>query len=255
MIYITGDTHANFLRFSNHQFPDQRMMTKNDCVIICGDFGGVWKDTPEERYWLDWLDDKPFTTLYVDGNHENFDRYYSNEFQDVKYCGGNAQRIRSSIFHLKRGEVFRIQGKRFFAFGGASSHDIRDGILDIDDFDSEAEFRRVHRRMRIAGKQFRVNHYSWWAQEMASDEEMRHGVEMLAANGNAVDYVITHCLPQEVAATFSMGLYKSDTLTMYFNKLLQDGLSFDKWYCGHYHVNRRIMGKFNILYDNIERIL
>ena len=26
----------------------------------------------EERHWLDWLEAKPFTTLFVSGNHENF---------------------------------------------------------------------------------------------------------------------------------------------------------------------------------------
>ena len=42
MIYITGDTHADFIRFSTDKFPIQKGMTKNDYVIICGDFGGVW---------------------------------------------------------------------------------------------------------------------------------------------------------------------------------------------------------------------
>jgi len=37
MIYITGDTHSNFTRFT-----EDNEMTKNDYVIICGDFGGVW---------------------------------------------------------------------------------------------------------------------------------------------------------------------------------------------------------------------
>ena len=38
MIYITGDTHAEFKRFSKKVFD----ATENDYVIICGDFGGVW---------------------------------------------------------------------------------------------------------------------------------------------------------------------------------------------------------------------
>lgn len=49
-------------------------MNRDDCTIICGDFGGLWADTPAEAYWLDCLEEKPFTTLFVDGNHENFDR-------------------------------------------------------------------------------------------------------------------------------------------------------------------------------------
>ena len=42
MIYLTGDTHSDFARFSTDKFQIQKEMTKNDYVIICGDFGGVW---------------------------------------------------------------------------------------------------------------------------------------------------------------------------------------------------------------------
>ena len=71
--------HANFRKFSSRRFKAQKQMTRDDFVIVCGDFGGIWKDDERERYWLNWLAQKPFTLLFVDGNHENFDRLYSNE--------------------------------------------------------------------------------------------------------------------------------------------------------------------------------
>lgn len=80
MIYITGDCHSNFERFNPRNFSEQKEMTKDDYVIICGDFGGVWNKDGEskmETSALDWLDGKAFTTLFVDGNHENFDRLYA----------------------------------------------------------------------------------------------------------------------------------------------------------------------------------
>ena len=101
---------------------------------MCGDFG-IWHDNAEERYWLKWLNNKPFTTVFVDGNHENFDRLYSDEFPIVDFHGGKAHKIRDNIYHLMRGYVFEFDGKRFFCLGGASSHDISDGILDRADFD------------------------------------------------------------------------------------------------------------------------
>ncbi|HIQ82616.1 MAG TPA: metallophosphoesterase, partial [Candidatus Pullichristensenella stercorigallinarum] len=159
MIYITGDTHGDFLRFNTSAFPEQRQMTKDDCVIICGDFGGVWRQraNPDENYWLNWLSsEKSFTTLFVDGNHENFARLNSDEFEIVDFCGGRARKIRENIFHLLRGQVYDIQGARFFAFGGASSHDIEDGILDPAAFASEAAFKLEYRRWRKAGRMFRV---------------------------------------------------------------------------------------------------
>ena len=74
MIYITGDTHGGFQRFGMKYFPNQKTMCREDYAIIAGDFGGLWDDSPRETYWLDWLEERPFTTLFVDGNHENFDR-------------------------------------------------------------------------------------------------------------------------------------------------------------------------------------
>ena len=254
MIYVTGDTHGDFRRLSTSRFPKQKSMTRNDFVIICGDFGGVWNDSPEERYWLNWLNDKPFTTLFVDGNHENHVRLRT-EFPIQKFAGGDIRLIRSNIFYLQRGEVYEIDGKKFFCFGGASSHDIRDGIVDPNEFPSEEALKRELWWRRMTGQQYRVKGVSWWPEELPSDEEMQHGIEVLESNGNRVDYVITHCLPQEVASVFSMGLYQSDRLTMYFNKLLHDGLQFERWFCGHYHVDRRVMGKFDILYESIVRIM
>lgn len=81
MIYATGDTHGNFQRFAPEHFPEQVGMTKEDYMIICGDFGGVWDGGKKEERNLDWLEDLPFTTLFISGNHENFDllRKYPTE--------------------------------------------------------------------------------------------------------------------------------------------------------------------------------
>ena len=53
MIYITGDTHGPApiglysvdgfgSRLNKDFFPEQKEMTRDDFVIICGDFGGIW---------------------------------------------------------------------------------------------------------------------------------------------------------------------------------------------------------------------
>ena len=127
MIFVTGDTHGDWMtRLNSHSFPEGVGLTNDDYVIICGDFG-LWHDTKEERHNLEWLDNKPFTTLFVCGNHENYDRLY--EYPVEEWNGGKIHKIRDSVFHLMRGQVFDIQGKRFFTFGGASSHDVQDGIF------------------------------------------------------------------------------------------------------------------------------
>lgn len=72
-VYVTGDTHGDWMsRLKTSSFPEQKEMTKDDYVIILGDFG-LWDNSKREKYNLDWLEDKPFTTLFVSGNHENYD--------------------------------------------------------------------------------------------------------------------------------------------------------------------------------------
>ena len=180
MIYITGDTHGDWMsRLNVHAFPEQKEMTKNDYVIICGDFG-IWNDTKQERYNLDWLEDKPFTTLFVDGNHENMDRLYAMSV--LEWHGGKVHFIRPSVIHLMRGQVFNIEGKTFWTFGGASSHDIRDGILEIDD-------PRLRKWRYDYNKMYRVNHISWWKEELPSETEMEEGRKNLENINNKANFM------------------------------------------------------------------
>ena len=85
MIYITGNTHSDFSRFTEENFQIQSEMTKDDYIIICGDFGGVWtfeEESSREKELLDWLGNKNFTTLFVDGNHENYTRLYNYPIEE-----------------------------------------------------------------------------------------------------------------------------------------------------------------------------
>lgn len=251
MVYITGDTHADWKRFTMSEFPEQKELTRDDFVIVCGDFG-IWHKNKKEAWWFDWFSERNFTVLFVDGNHENFDRLYGDEFDVVDFYGGKAHKIRDNLYHLMRGYVFEFCGKKFFTFGGASSHDIHDGILDPADFESEEEFKRVYNEWRDDGKMFRVNHVSWWEQELPNHAEMQRGVEALAAHNNEVDFVVTHCLPQNIASM--LGFYTPDKLTRYFDSLLDAGLKFKRFYCGHYHICKNI-DQYTILYENIERVV
>ena len=252
MVYVTGDCHADFKRFSTENFKDQTEMTRDDYVIVCGDFGGVWCDSSEERWWLNWLEEMPFTLLFVDGNHENFDRLYSDEFEAVDFHGGKAHKIRDNVYHLMRGYIFEIEGKKFFAFGGASSHDISDGILDESDFSSYRSFLKKVRQMEDENKMFRINHLSWWKEELPTQQEMNFGLQTLLENNNSVDYVITHCCPQSIASI--CGFREPDVLTKYFNDIDRK-IEFKKWFFGHYHNDIQILDKYVMLYHQIERIL
>ena len=88
---------------------------------------------------------------------------------------------------------------------------------------------------------------------MPSEDEMKFGLETLRNNGNKVDYIVSHCCPQEVASLFSHGFYKPDKLTDYFNTVART-TEFSKWFFGHYHNNKQILDKFIMLYEQIVRV-
>lgn len=255
MIFVTGDTHADFGRFATKAWREQKKLTRDDYVIVCGDFGGVWDfafSSKQEKNALTWLAQKTFTILFCDGNHENFDRLAS-DFPVVDFCGGKAHQIADNIYHLMRGYVFTIDGYKFFVFGGASSHDIDDGVLDPKDWGGIERVGEVWRKNARRGLMQRIKYISWWEQELPSEEEKERGIQELAKHNFEVDFVISHCLPQDVATM--AGFCQPDDLTMYFNDLITvHNLKFRRWHCGHYHRTETLMGKFNIHYEDIERI-
>lgn len=221
MIYVTGDTHANIdiSKLNMDKFPQQKGLTKNDYLIICGDFGLVWDGSRREMWWQDWLSDKNFTTLWVDGNHENFDILY--EFPLMDKFGGKVREIAPDIYHLDRGQVLTIDGKKIFVMGGARSTD----------------------------KECRIEHISWWKQEMPSQEEMEHAISSLDKAGWSVDYVITHCAPRSVQKLIA-DWYENDPMVSFLERVYAD-LNFKKWYFGHYHIDKQLNEQFVALYNKV----
>ncbi len=221
MIYITGDTHIpiDIQKLSAKRFPQQKEMTKNDYVIICGDFGGVWDGSSEEKYWIKWLKSKNFTTLFIDGNHENFDMLY--RLPTEKFCGGTVHKIDDGIYHLIRGEVYTIDEKRFFVFGGASSHD----------------------------KEYRKEGKNWWEKEMPTEEEYKKAEKNLIKNGFCFDYVITHAAPTSVQREV-FPHYEENELTSFLDKV-RDITTFQRWFFGHYHKDQDVFPSFTAIFERI----
>lgn len=254
MIYITGDCHSDFRRFSTDIFPEQKEMTKDDTVIILGDFGGVWyqedsKYIKKENYWLDWLENKSFTTVFVCGNHENFNRLYSYPIKE--WNGGSVHEIRPHVLHLMRGEIFTIEDNKFFAFGGASSHDISDGILDYEDPNWKDKAKALDKQGKYM---YRVKGLSWWEQELPTEEEMENGRKNLAAHGNKMDFLLTHSpSTSQIYLLGGKGLYEPDRLTNYLEDIRAEA-EYKKHFMGHMHLNKAINDKDIVLYEQIIRI-
>lgn len=251
MIYVTGDCHGDWRRLC-YSLLGAKTTVENDFIIVCGDFG-IWCKTEQEMWELSRLACNPYTILFVDGNHENFDRLYSDEFEVVDYHGGKAHKICDNVYHLMRGYVFEFCGKTFFTFGGASSHDIQNGVLDVKDYDNEIELFKDYRARTHLGEMLRVNHYSWWRQELPTEDEMQLGLKNLKEHNFKVDYIITHCAPQQVVEKYICGDFHRDYLTMYFDEIMNK-VEFTTWFFGHYHMEHNFDDKFQVLYTNYVKI-
>jgi hypothetical protein len=140
MIYLTGDTHGGIdsSKLNSKSFSDHKYLHKSDFLIILGDFGYIWNNDKSLEYWLKWFSKKEWTTLFIDGNHENFELL--NGFKTEYWNGGVIHRITDSIIHLMRGQIYNIDNNYFYTFGGAHSVDY----------------------------QYRKPGVSWWEDEMPS---------------------------------------------------------------------------------------
>ncbi|MEG1564656.1 MAG: metallophosphoesterase family protein [Bacteroides sp.] len=245
-IYITGDCHGDYARFSKQRFPEQENMTRDDFVIILGDFG-YWDNSPEQVYQRSWLSELPFTLLFVDGNHENYDMLDALPVES--WMGGKIQKISENIFHLMRGEIFDIGGLRFFAMGGAASHDIQDGILDPNDKSFKRKKAALDRRFGM----YRVLGRSWWARELPNEVEYARAERNLNAVNNEVDYILSHDCSTQIMDIIGRGMYVPSKLNDWFQKNIEEKVNYRQWLFGHHHDNR-IIGKHVMLYKQIVKM-
>ena len=225
MICITGDTHG----FNDI---DKLVLNKtlaslseNDYLLITGDFGGVWDGGMHDEDILDYYSKKPYTTLFIDGNHENFDLLNSCPVE--MWNGGKIHRVTDKVFHLMRGQVFNIEDRSIFTFGGG---------LSID-------------------KACRTIGISWWPEEEPSEEECAEAMENLEKNGFLVDYIVTHAAPESIVRNEINNAHRLLCLDckaeMFLDKVLEKAV-YRHWYCGHYHFDMDIPNhRLSVLYQDV----
>lgn len=218
MIYVTGDTHGGYdgLKLNT------KLLKEDDYIIICGDFGYVWSGSVGEQQDLDMLNLRKGTYLFVDGNHEAFPLIYDYPLEE--WNGGLVHRIRPSVLHLTRGQVFTIEGKKIFTMGGGTSID----------------------------KIYRTPGTSWWPEEIPNETEFQTGINNLKENNWSVDYIITHEAPNSIhdRVIGNYSFKKHDKLTDYL-EYIKDKTEYVKWYFGHYHFDLKVDEKHRCLYQNV----
>lgn len=199
-------------------------------INIClGEFGhGFFNQYCSEEKFYNYIAEQDTTILFVDGNHEDFSKL--NALPVSLWNGGRANIIRHNLIHLMRGEVYTIDDKQIFAFGGGYSLD---------------------RERRTEG-------IDWWPEENIQKENIINAENNLSECNHTVDYCITHTAP---IATVDRLVYNHPKLlrkkvmeefeiTNYLQHIA-DTTIFSKWFFAHYHVDddSLLPDQYAVMYD------
>ena len=216
MIYITGDTHARFDRVE--LFCKEYNTSKEDILIILGDAGLNYYCNKKDSRLKEYVSSLPITIFSIHGNHEerpfNIDSY-----KLVDFCNGKVwvEEEYPNLLFAKDGEVYDFNGISTLVIGGAYSVD------------------KFYRQMMG---------YMWFKDEQPSEEIKREVEERLESIGWKVDCVLTHTTPvkYEPVEWFLSGINQStvDKSTELWLDTIEEKLDYKKWYCGHYHGEKKI---------------
>lgn len=217
MIYFTGDTHGDLSRFKNSS---AKKLKKGDSLVVCGDFGFIWNGNDEEEKNIKWLSKRKYNIIFVEGAHENFEML--SQYQTVDFAGSKARKIADNIYQLLRGEIYEIEGKKIFAFGGGDDEE-----LDVTDFHECEEFKRL-----------------------PTEEECEHARENLKNADNKIDYIVSYDIGFKMRSFLEMESNCFNNLHAFLNDI-STSCSFKKWFFGCFHMDRRIPPYYYAVYENI----
>lgn len=223
MIYVTGDMHGDIERINSK---DLKILKEGDTLIVCGDFGYLWTGDEYEQKLLENIGNRKYTVCFVDGTHENFEML--NQHRMTVWNGGRVHRISGNLFHMMRGQIFNIEGKTFFTFGGGESRD----------------------------RDLRTDNETWWREEMPTPDEMAEGAETIDEAGGEVDFIITHEPPSLVKSSMLLRTGDRDSvnkLNGYLEQINRE-CKFHHWYFGSVHEDRRVTPRHTAVFREIIRI-
>lgn len=227
MIYITGDTHGRFERVE--KFCERIGTSREDILIILGDaginFSGGWRDRMKKEL----LESLQVTIFAIHGNHEQRPQTIGT-YKEKMWHGGKVyyEEEYPDLLFAKDGEVFDLDGKKAIVMGGAYS---------------------VDKMIRL------MYGYGWWPDEQPSEEIKRDVERKLDELGWKVDVVLSHTTPlkYEPVEVFLKGIDQSnvDKSTEEWLDGIEDRLDYGKWYCGHYHTEKKI-DRVEIMFENVD---
>ena len=227
--YVIGDRHGRFKEIK--QLCYEQKTTLDDYVVILGDVGLNYHcnelDIPNKRH----LSKLPITIICIHGNHEerawnipSYKRIYNEELRCYVYM----EEDYPNILFPEDGVIY-LKNKKCLCIGGAYSVD---------------KFYRL------------MMGYKWFLSEQLTDEEKSRILKILDAQ-NSFSYIFTHTIPlkyeRELEYLFLPSIDQS-TVNKSMEKFLdkvEDRVTYDHWYFGHYHDDNDFSPTLTILYNNV----
>lgn len=221
-LFCTGDTHGNIDigKLTTKRFPLQKELTKDDVLVVLGDWGGIWYGNKKDNYIINWWNSKPWTTFVVLGNHCNYDAI--EQLPETTMFGGPVRKVSDSIVIAETGNIYTICGKKCLVLNGANSHDMW---------------------CRTAG-------INWWAQEAITQDDANKALISLAAVNDEIDYFFTHA-PGGVAS--AMCGYKPEESDRWVDFVMNHLPADGEWkhFCGHMHRDMCATERTKIVYQDV----
>lgn len=216
MIYFISDIHGDVNFGGLREYFN--IATEKDLLIILGDIGLAFGNTDENKKFTDYFLSANKNIAILDGNHENFE--YLKSFPEEEWNGGKIRRLSEYIVLLQRGNIFRIEDKTFFTFGGCKSSP----------------------KWKEMGL--------WYFGEEPNADELNLAYNNLKKHNNSIDYILTHKYEQ-ISPTRGVVCAGLQELTKY----IEDNVKFKYWYAGHWHINGQLDEKHIFIYDQLTPII
>lgn len=225
MFLITGDTHGNFSRFKN--IKEKVLLTPEDVVIVLGDARLNYCGNKFDIHTKICASHIGCTFFCVHGNHEMRPETIKS-YKTKTFCGGIVyyEDQFPNLLFAKDGEIYKFGDYSCLVIGGAYSVD-------------------KHYRLQSGLR--------WFADEQPSSETKKYVEQQIEKHGNTVDIVLSHTCPlkYEPVEVF-LPFVSQDTVDKTTEKWLdeiENTLSYKKWYCGHYHTEKKI-DKIEFMFEN-----
>lgn len=229
-IYITGDTHRDFDKIQEFcEF--YGTSREDDVIIILGDAGINYYLNNSDQDVKEDLSTVDITFFCIHGNHE--ERPYMIEtYEETQWHGGTVyiEPEYPNLIFAKDGEIYDFDGKKAIVIGGAYSID---------------KFVRLR-----CGEQ-------WFETEQPDEEIMQYVEKQLDRIQWQVNYVFSHTAPSkyEPREEFIPGMNQAlvDKSTEKWLDEIENKLTYERWFLGHYHCDKRI-GNVTIMYNEFEEL-